>query len=218
MRRTIYRQPLKAGIIIMSNKEKFQSIVNAYIKRDGIIPLMNWLESTDFYTAPASTRFHLSCEEGLLCHSLNVYYRLLQQYQALYGTITAEAHETLAIIGLYHDLCKADTYRKEWKNVKVYCDHGSRTDAGGKYEWEVKQGYAFNEKLAFGYHGPKSAYLIGKFLKLTDEEHISIANHMGFSDRFPTDYALGKVYEQCNLAYLLHVADCLATFIDERGL
>ena len=202
----------------MTNKEQFISIVNTNIKRKGITPFMNWLETTDFYVAPASTRFHLSCEGGLLLHSLNVYNRLVQQYSAIYGEISKKLHETLAIIALFHDLCKVDTYKKEWRNVKVYSEMGQRTDAGGDYDWEVRQSYAFDEKFAFGYHGPKSAFLVGKYLALTDDEHISIANHMGAYDRPASDYSLNKVYEQCHLAYFLHVADCMAAFVDEHGM
>ena len=200
----------------MTNKEKFKEIVNAHIKRDGIIPLMDWLETTDFYEAPASTKYHLSVEGGLLTHSLNVYNRLINQCVSVFGPIPDEAQEKLAVIALFHDLCKVDVYKKEWKNVKVDSETGSKTDAGGNFDWDVKQSYSYDDQFPFGYHGAKSAYLIGQFMRLTDEECVSITNHMGAFDRPNGNYTLNKVFERWNLALLLHIADCLATFIDER--
>ena len=200
----------------MTNKEIFTNIVNTYIKRDGIVPLMEWLETTDFFTAPASTRYHLSVEGGLLHHSLNVYNRLVKLYISEYGAVPEDKRETLAIIGLFHDFCKIYCYKPDWKNVKVYKENGSKTDNGGRFDWETQPIFVFEERLVFGYHGVKSAYLISACLRLTDEEYISIANHMGAHDRAPNDYSLGKLFEQYNLAFLLHTADCLATYIDER--
>jgi len=200
----------------MENKKIFIDTANTRIKRNGIAPLMEWLEKTDFYTAPASCRYHLAVEGGLLQHSLNVYNRLLQLYRSEYCTITAEMHETIAILGLFHDLCKANCYVTSIKNVKVYKENGTKFDKGGRYDWDVEQGYIFEEQLPFGYHGPKSAFILSRFMWLTDEEHIAVANHMGAYDRMPNDASIRNVYEKYHLAFLLHTADCLASFIDEK--
>ena len=55
-----------------ANKQRFIGLCETLIKRDGISDLMKYLENSDFYTAPASTRFHLAEPGGLLAHSLNV--------------------------------------------------------------------------------------------------------------------------------------------------
>jgi hypothetical protein len=127
-----------------------------------------------------------------------------------------DKEETLAIVALFHDLCKIDFYKEYWKNVKVYCENGSKSDTGGKYEWESQQGYSVEEKFCFGYHGPKSMFILQMFMKLTPEEAVCVANHMGAYDRNSGDYTIGKAYEQYPLAFLLHTADCLASFVDEK--
>jgi len=174
----------------MSDKQKFIELVNARIKRKGIVQLMEWLEKTDYYIAPASCRHHLAIECGLLRHSLNVYNRLVRLYELEYGAIPDDRHETLAICGLFHDFCKIFCYTKMWKNVKVYKDNGSKFDGGGRFDWETRQGYTFDEKFPFGFHGPKSAFLVSRFMWLSDEEFITISNHMGVFDRQHNDYSL----------------------------
>jgi hypothetical protein len=200
------------------DKELFLKMVGKYIKRDGIDNLLEWLETTDWYTAPASTKYHLSKEGGLLKHSLNVYNRLAGLYEMEYDVpvIPDEKMETLAIISLFHDFCKINCYKEEWKNVKVYKENGSKYDNGGNFDWETQKGYVFDEKFVYGYHGAKSVFLIERFIKLTPEEAVCIANHMGAYDRPNGDYSIGNVFQQNPLAFLLHTADCTASFIDEK--
>ena len=64
-------------INLAKNKEEFESLVRKYIKRDGVEKLLAWLDSTDFYSAPASTKYHLCVEGGLCQHSLNVFYTMV---------------------------------------------------------------------------------------------------------------------------------------------
>ncbi|MCL2053208.1 MAG: HD domain-containing protein [Oscillospiraceae bacterium] len=202
----------------MNNKEKFITVATTHIKRQGITNLLEWLENTDFYTAPASTKYHLATEGGLLQHSLNVYDKLLRLYASEYGAISEEAHETLAIIGLFHDICKVNCYTKSWKNVKVYSENGNKSDEAGRFDWESQPYYFYDDKFPFGYHGPKSAFLIERVIRLTTEEYICIANHMGAYDRSPNDYTLSGVFEKFNLAFLLHTADGLATISEKSGI
>jgi len=103
-----------------------------------------------------------------------------------------------------------------WKNVKVYKDNGSKFDGGGRFDWETRQGYNFDEKFQFGYHGPKSAFLVSRFLWLSEEEFISISCHMGAFDRLPNDYSLKNAYESFPLAFMLHISDYSATILDEK--
>ena len=196
-------------------KDQFLAIVKKHIRRDGIHELLEWLEDSDFYTAPASTRFHLCREGGLLEHSLNVYRRLVRLCEMEYGEISEELHETVAIIALFHDFTKIDFYKPEWRNVKVYQEKGSKADSGGRFDWESKRGYTVDEKFNYGYHGPKSAFLIERFLHLTPEEAVAVSCHMGAFDRGPNDYTISNAFEQYPLALLLHMADCMASFIDE---
>ena len=99
--------------------------------------------------------------------------------------------------------------------MKVYQENGSKADNGGCFEWEAKLGYTVDEKLNYGYHGPKSVFLIERYMRLTPEEAVAISCHMGAFDRSPNDYSIGNAFEQNTLAFLLHTADCMASFIDE---
>lgn len=180
------------------SRNKFIEIATTYIKRDGIDSLLAWLDTTDFYTAPASTRFHNSFEGGLCEHTLNVWdnlCKLLRTYTDIKVSV-----ETAAIIALFHDVCKADVYKTEMRNTK---ENGV---------WVKVPYYTFKEDFPFGGHGAKSVYLVQKHIKLTDEEAVAIMNHMGNEDG---KYTCFDVYEKYPIAWLLHVADEAATVLDE---
>lgn len=185
----------------MNNKSKFLDIATKYIKRDGIGNLLTWLDQTDFYDAPASTRFHNSFQGGLCIHSLNVwknYCTLLHSFNEIQTNA-----ETAAIITLFHDLCKVNMYKVEMRNVKE------------NNVWVQKPYYTVDEEFPFGGHGAKSVYLIQKHIQLTDEEAVAIMNHMGNEDG---KYTVFSSYEKYPIAWLLHVADEAATVLDEsRG-
>ena len=80
----------------MSNpyREEFISIYTQNITREGSQKLLAWLDTTDFYTAPASTKFHCACESGLVMHSLNVYHVLMKRY----FDEAEDSKETLSLI------------------------------------------------------------------------------------------------------------------------
>jgi hypothetical protein len=187
----------------MSAKDEFIQIFSDNIRRDGADTLLRWLESTDFFTAPASTRFH-SCHEGGLCqHSLNVYHRLARLYtEESNGNGPDSIDEMLAICGLLHDVCKANFYKATTRNVK--------NEQTG--QWEKQPYYTVEEKFPFG-HGEKSVFLIERFMHLTSEEAVAIRFHMG---EFDTLRCTSDAYSKFPLAVLLHVADLEATYLDEK--
>lgn len=193
-------------------KNEFILLFTKYIKREGSQRLLAWLESSDFFTAPASTKYHLACEGGLCIHSINVFKRLAEGYCNEKGYLsleaaTAEEQEKIAICGLLHDLCKVDFYDIEFRNKK---------DENGV--WQKVPTYIINDKLPYG-HGEKSVYIISGFMRLTREESISIRWHMGgFDDAVRGgSYSLSHAYEQFPLAVLLHIADLQATYLSERA-
>lgn len=180
----------------MTNKERFIYIVNNNIKREGINKLMSYLERHDFYEAPASTRYHDAYEGGLLDHSLRTYYRLKDLVEH-YKIDTSE--ETIAIIALFHDLCKVDCYIKEMRWRK-----------NEQNEWEQYPTYKFEEQRPYGNHGGKSVFICMNYMKLTFEEASAIQSHMGMSGD-SSDLAVGTVFRSNPLPYLLHVADMEST-------
>ena len=203
-------------------KRKFCAVYNTFIKRNGADELLGWLETTDFFEAPASSKYHLSVPGGLCEHSLNVYRRLCGFLNAEYaGTVCPYSDETIALVALCHDLCKVNFYKAGWKNQKCYdLDKVEsapakevKHDAAGDFIWEVVPTYEIDEDLVFG-HGEKSVYLIMKFTWLTDEEAQAIRYHMGaFQDGEARDY--GNACEKNPLVFFLHMADSAASFIDE---
>ena len=191
----------------MTKKEEFIKIYNENIKREGADKLLNYLLASDFFTAPASTRYHCAYAGGLCEHSVNVYYRLLKNAKNEYGEDFERviSKETIAICALLHDLCKIDFYKTELRNVK---ENGA---------WVQKEYYVKSELLPYG-HGEKSVYIINGFIRLTREEAMAINWHMGgFDTRVKGgDNSISEAFAVYPLILLLHLSDLQATYIDEK--
>ena len=189
---------------------EFITTYRAMIKREGADRLLDYLMTkSDFFTAPASSRFHNDFEGGLCAHSLNVYHRLVQLLEGEYGDAWKEmfSPESVAIIGLLHDICKTNYYKVSYRNVK-----NEETNA-----WEKKPFYSVEDELPYG-HGEKSVYIISGFMRLSREEAMAINWHMGgFDDRVRGgSYTVGVAFQEYPLAVLTHTADFLATYLDEK--
>lgn len=194
----------------MTNIKRFKKIVTENIERDGIENLMEWLEhETDFFTAPASTRYHGSYEGGLVEHSLNVYDRLVWEMENTVGAGWQEIYspESIAIIALFHDLCKIDRYviTEKW-----------RKDENG--DWEAYEAYEYNKEKAEMGHGAQSVFYLQKFIQLTELEAQAIFWHMGAYDLSPyTSLATcSETFKWNPLAFLTHRADMAATYVTEN--
>ncbi len=186
----------------MSKKDDFLKIYEETIKRPGADKLLAWLNGSDFFTAPSSTRFHGSYEGGLLAHSLNVYeclkdYLSRERTKKLYGMNYSD--ETIAIVALLHDLCKVNFYAVDYRNAK---------NAQGI--WEKVPYYTIRDSLPYG-HGEKSVYIISGFMRLSREEAFAIRFHMGFSGNEDKNL-VGQALEQFPLALALSVADMEASY------
>ena len=188
-------------IDLNEEKQKFLEMYSQ-IKRDGADEMMKWLEKSDFFTAPASTRFHGSCPGGLVAHSNNVCSRLMTEMAKLSDNI-----ESIVLVSLLHDVCKANFYKAGTRNVK-----NSETGI-----WEAVPSYSIEDKFPMG-HGEKSVFIINQFMKLTVDEALAIRWHMGGFDEAVKggSYSMGNAYEMYPLALLLHVADMKATYLDEK--
>lgn len=193
----------------MSVKEEFIELYQTHIHRDGSAALLEYLNKSDFFTAPASARYHGAYPGGLTEHSLNVYHCLVdylarERVMELYGLEVSP--ETTAIVALLHDVCKIGCYRPGTRNVK--------NETTGK--WEKVPTFFYEDKLPYG-HGEKSVYIINGFIRLTREEAMAIRWHMGFSG--PEDSrTVGQALRQFPLALALHTADMEAsTFLEQEG-
>ncbi|MGI6181406.1 MAG: hydrolase [Agathobaculum sp.] len=186
----------------MTAKEQFLQIYNKNIHRAGAEKLLAWMESTDFFTAPASTRFHAAYEGGLLDHSLNVYNVLISKHY----DPEKDDLESFTLVSLLHDLCKAGFYAIEMRNRK-----------NERGEWERVPFYTIDDRFPYG-HGEKSVFLIERFLRLKNEEAVAIRWHMGgFDDAAKAgSFAIAHAYEKYPLAVKLHLADLEATYLREN--
>jgi len=187
-------------------KAEFTEIYNDNIKREGADKLLDYLTNRcDFFTAPASTRFHGSYAGGLAQHSINVY-RCLRDYlerprvKELYGLSYTD--EQIALVSLLHDMCKVDCYKVDYRNAK--------NEQG---QWERVPYYRFEDSLPYG-HGEKSVYMISGFMRLSREEAMAIRWHMGFSGTEDSNI-VGRALEQFPLAFALATADMEASYFLE---
>jgi len=190
----------------MSTREEFIEIYQKTVQREGAEALLDYLKSKcDFFTSPASARFHGSYAGGLCDHSVNVYHCLTdylerERVQELYGL--EHTAETIAIVSLLHDLCKVGCYKEGTRNVK-----------GPDGKWQSVPTFQYEDTLPYG-HGEKSVYIISGFLRLTREEAMAIRWHMGFSGG-EDPRMVGQALEQYPLAFALSVADMEATYFLE---
>ena len=187
----------------MGFKEEFIDIYKSNIERNGSEELLKWLLNTDFFTAPASTKFHCACEGGLVQHSVSVYHTLMEKHFEK----ETDSRESFAICALLHDLCKAQFYKISTRNVK-----NETTGA-----WEKQPFYSVEDIFPFG-HGEKSVYLIERFMRLKPAEAMAIRWHMGgFDDSAKAgNFSISVAYEKYPFAVKLHLADLESTYLKEK--
>ena len=185
----------------MTAKEEFIKIYKEKITRAGSDKLLEWLEKTDFFDAPASTRYHCACEHGLVMHSVSVYNTMIEKH----FDEETDNEESFAICALLHDLCKAQFYKISTRNVK--------NEETGR--WEKVPYYSIEDSYPFG-HGEKSVFLIERFMRLKLDEAMAIRWHMGeFGDK--NSNTISQAYNAYPLAVKLHLADLESTFLREKG-
>ena len=189
----------------MDYKSEFLEIFDRCVTRNGKERLLDWLCGTDFFVAPASTRFHGACECGLVMHSLNVYHLLRKKCED--GGFDY-SDETIALVALCHDFCKINLYHEGSRNVK-------NEETG---QWEKVKIYTSEDPFPYG-HGEKSVFLVERFVRLTPEEAMAIRWHMGgFDDSARAgNYSIGEAFKRYPLAVMAHLADLEATYLLEKG-
>ena len=202
----------------MDNKEKFLNLAKS-VHRDGMNKLIEYVEKSDFFTAPASTRFHGSVPGGLLIHSLNVYELFVQKCESpvFKNSIGDLPEESKIIMALFHDLCKTYFYTTELRNKKIYSDSGSKVDEQGRYDWKSVPSYTVKDLVPYG-HGEKSVMMIENYIKLTNVERYAIRWHMGYTEPKENWNTLSAAMEKYPVILALHEADLEATHILEKDL
>ena len=189
---------------MMTAKDEFIKIYTENITRKGSAELLEWIQKTDFFTAPASTKYHCACENGLVMHSVSVYNTMIEKH----FDEENDNPESFAICALLHDLCKAQFYKVSTRNVK--------NEQTG--QWEKKPYYTVEDAYPYG-HGEKSVFLIERFMRLKPAEAMAIRWHMGGFDEAARggSFAISLAYEKYPLAVKLHLADLESTYLKEKG-
>lgn len=195
-------------IKLEEKKLEFKKLVMENISRNGVDQIIHYLENeTDFFKAPASSKYHGAYAGGLLEHSINVF-KMLSESEILKKENISK--ESIAIVSLFHDICKVNMYVEGTRNVKK------------DGVWVQVPTYNIQEKMPYG-HGEKSVYILmkigGKYgFELSDEEALAIRYHMGgFTDSVKGgSYALTSVFNSNILALELHLADMRATYYLEN--
>lgn len=196
--------------------KRFEDLLRS-VDRQGVDKLIEFIRQTDFYSAPASTRYHSCHEGGLLEHTLNVYDCLkAKENSCVWGDIIKDAgEETVILTSLLHDLCKANYYVVDYRNKKVYSENGSKSDNKGRYDWESVPSYTVEDKYPYG-HGEKSVMMIESFVRLKPVEKYAIRWHMGFTEPKENWNYLTHSIQMHHFVLALHEADIEATYLLEK--
>ena len=202
---------------IAANKQRFIDLCNEHIHREGLDKVLAYLEKSDFYTAPSSTRFHLNEDGGLCLHSMNVFeaackiYNEMAKPAIVNGTssFTEEVNmESIAIATLFHDLCKIKLYHKteRWKK-------------DDKNRWVSYPGYEVKDDFPLG-HGEKSCLMLSWYMRLKPEEMLAIRWHMGMFDMgesgTPLRMSFFSATDKSPLVSIVHAADFLTSNLWEK--
>lgn len=188
-------------MIVSDNKKRFIEILRENVKRHGIDNLIDWLEKTDFFEAPASTRYHSAYRGGLCQHSLNVY----DVYMQKHFEEDVDILESVTIATLLHDLCKANFYKLSKRNQKI------------DGEWQEVDYYSVEDIFPYG-HGEKSAFLIERFMRLKIDEACAIRWHMGGFDESVKagGFTMSAAFERYPIAVKTHLSDLEASYLREE--
>lgn len=205
---------------IQKNKEEFISLINSINREFNKERLIDWLENkSDFFTAPATTKYHCAYEGGLCEHSLNVYYALknLNYGYMLELPLTEEEQEqgihkykydedTLKIVGLLHDISKANYYEMFSRNVK---------DSSGNWT-QVLDYKVRDDRFIYGNDEQNTEFMVSTFIPLTLDEKVALLHKSGGKAFDSTQENIPTIFNKYQLAVLLHCADMLSCYILEN--
>lgn len=202
---------------IQDNHDEYVRLVKTLPYSEEVLKsFLEWLEArTDFFTAPASTRYHNACEGGLCAHTLNVVHVLSDLVK------TDDLGGNWMLVALLHDLSKVNYYEETYQNKKIYSENGTKSDNLGRFDWHSVPGYRVKDaadRFVYASHAQTAEYLARCFFPLNLEESCAILHHMGpYDSAASTGDQLSTIFSKHPLAALLHAADFLATHTMESS-
>lgn len=198
-----------------ANKNRFIEILSS-INRKGVNEMIEYLKDSDFFIAPASTKYHCNFLGGLCKHSLNVYDNIVALNNLYNLNINADS---LVLVSLLHDVSKVNFYEEYFQNKKLYSPQGSKYDEGGRYDWVSVKSYKIKEpelRMVSGEHGFNSYMIIKNYINLSDEEITAIVNHHLGMDNGYCFKDLNEVCDRYPIVTLLHLADMCSVYFTEN--
>ena len=204
------------AVINQGNVDRFEELLRS-TGREGIEDLIGFFHNSDFYTAPASTKYHSCHEGGLLEHTLFVFDRLEAKFEdeLWQEKLPKIGRDSLIIIALLHDICKANFYVTEFRNKKIYRENGMKSDSNGRFDWVSVPGYTIDDKFPMG-HGEKSMFIASRFIRLTKEEAMAIRWHMLWTEPKENYNTIGQAIKLYPIILAMHEADMEATYLLEE--
>lgn len=205
-----------SGQEIGSNKLEYINAIKSINREFDKNALLNMLDETDFYSAPASVKYHSAYPGGLCEHSLNVWKTMLKLNEIMNLGLDIDS---ISIVSLCHDYAKINFYIIENKNKKVYSDNGSKSDSMGRYDWVTVQGYSIRDpkdRFIYGNHESTCEAIVRNYIPLSYEESSAILHHHGAMSSDSAQDNIGEIFTYNKLALILHLADMLASFIVEN--
>lgn len=197
------------------NVVRFESLINSIQRECNKEELFNVLRNSDFYYAPASTKYHCAFEGGLVYHCLGVYDALVKLNDSFNLQLDPES---MIICGLLHDFSKMNFYDKTFMNKKIYSPTGKKSDENGKFDWVSVPGYVTrdsNNRFVFGNHEQTAEFMVRNYIPLSIEESVAILHHMGGMNWDCSQVNIGEIYGKYSLAVALHLADMASTYLVE---
>lgn len=185
---------------IKQNKERIVSSLMS-TQRNGVENIIeNFMFKTDFFTAPASTKYHDDYTGGLADHSLKVMDIMMKFAKQMFGDEFLESNKNSIIItSLLHDICKVDCYKESKRNKKI----------NGK--WQEVPFWEYENKRPIAVHGPASTIIIQNFVRLTIEEIMAISWHSGAFNLIGNELSsYMNANEYSPLVYMLHFSDMMS--------
>jgi hypothetical protein len=171
---------------------------------DPVWKLLEYLDTeSDFFSCPASTKFHSNEEYGLIRHSLLVFANGLKLAPImLCGEVDMYY---LALACLFHDFCKVNMYEIKLRNVK-----NEETGA-----WEKTPYYKVKDSYISHGHGIESMLRLNKYIAMPDSWNQAVRWHMGAYDLSPLDKKeIEKALNSFREVLFLQTADMLAGLVE----
>lgn len=180
----------------MTEKERFDLCMSTKLGEILTEEFKTYLLANGFFSAPASTKYHGAYEGGLFDHSFAVM-NFLVELSAKNGLKWQRA-ESPFIVGMFHDLCKIDSYR---------------IDNSVPYTVGEPTRFEHNPNTQFKGHGDKSIILLSQHIVLTEEEALCIRYHMGaFVEKDEWRDYTNAIHRYANVLWTHH-ADMLASHV-----